>query len=153
MTVKPGHQTTGNVRMIWLDESSFTMFSTSGRVYIWRAHKEAYNLECLVATVKHGEDSVMVWAAMSWYSILLVPLLPFMAELLWGSMWTGWVIRCIPWSRHYFRTTVHFSKMTMLMQFSKMAVSTFTQLELFSHGSKSMKMNLSIFPGQHNHQM
>jgi hypothetical protein len=35
----------------------------------------------------------MVWAAMSWYSV--VPLLPFLAELLQGSTGTGWVIRYI----------------------------------------------------------
>jgi hypothetical protein len=29
----------------------------------------------------------------------------------------------------------------------------FTQLELFSHGLKSMKVNFNIFPGQHNHQI
>jgi hypothetical protein len=33
--------------------------------------------------------SVMVWAVISWYSILLVPLLSFMAKLLQGSTWTG----------------------------------------------------------------
>jgi hypothetical protein len=27
------------------------------------------------------------------------------------------------------------------------------QLKLFSHGLKSMKVNFSIFPGQHNHQI
>jgi hypothetical protein len=37
--------------------------------------------------MKHGVGSVMVWAAISWYSILLVPFLPFMAELLQGSMY------------------------------------------------------------------
>jgi hypothetical protein len=95
-TIKPGHKTTGNAHMIWLDESSFMLFPTSGRVYVWKTPKEAYNLECLVPTVKHREGSVMVWAAILWYSILLVPLLPFMVELLQGSMWTGWVIRCIP---------------------------------------------------------
>jgi hypothetical protein len=46
MTVKPGHQTTGNVRMIWSDELPFTLFLTSQRVYVWRTPKEAYNLEC-----------------------------------------------------------------------------------------------------------
>jgi hypothetical protein len=48
------------------------------------------------STVKHGGGSVMVWATISWYSIQLVPLLPFMAESLQGSAWTGGVIRCIP---------------------------------------------------------
>jgi hypothetical protein len=30
-TIKPGHQTTGNTFVIWSDESSFTLFRTSGR--------------------------------------------------------------------------------------------------------------------------
>jgi hypothetical protein len=39
--IKPGHETTGNARMIWSDESSFTLFPTSGRVYVWGIPKEA----------------------------------------------------------------------------------------------------------------
>jgi hypothetical protein len=45
------------------------MFPTSGRVYVSRTHKEAYNLECLAPTVKDGGGSMMVWAAISWYSL------------------------------------------------------------------------------------
>lgn len=60
------------------------------------------------------------------YCILLVPLLPFMAELLQMSTWTGWVIRCI----HDPDDAVLF-KTTML---------SFTQLELFSHGLKISKV-------------
>jgi hypothetical protein len=55
---KPGHQTTGNARVIWSDKSSFTLFTTSGRVCVWRIPKEAYNPECLVPTVKHRGGSV-----------------------------------------------------------------------------------------------
>jgi hypothetical protein len=33
-TIKPGQQTNGNARMMWSDDSSFTLFPTSGRVYI-----------------------------------------------------------------------------------------------------------------------
>jgi hypothetical protein len=35
-TIKPGHQTTGNGCVIWSDESSFTLYPTSGRVCVWR---------------------------------------------------------------------------------------------------------------------
>jgi hypothetical protein len=53
-TIKPWHQITRNAAVIWSDESSFTLFPTSGRIYVWRTPKEAYNPECLVPTVKHG---------------------------------------------------------------------------------------------------
>jgi hypothetical protein len=49
-TVEPGRETTGNARVIWSDESSFTLFPTSGRVCVWRTPKEAYNPECLVGS-------------------------------------------------------------------------------------------------------
>jgi hypothetical protein len=64
-TIKPVHQATGNARVIWSDESSFTPFPTSGRVYVWRRPKEAYNPGCLIRTVKHWGGSVMVWAEIS----------------------------------------------------------------------------------------
>jgi hypothetical protein len=37
--------------------------------------------------------------------------------------------------------------------FKKKTMSPFKQLELFSHGLKSMKVNFNIFPGLHNHQI
>jgi hypothetical protein len=54
----------------WSDESSFTLYATSGRVYFCITPKETYNPECLVPTVKHGGGSVTIWAAISWYSAL-----------------------------------------------------------------------------------
>jgi hypothetical protein len=33
-TIKPGQQTTGNARVMWSDESTFTLLPTSGRVYV-----------------------------------------------------------------------------------------------------------------------
>jgi hypothetical protein len=48
----------------------------------------------------------------------------------------------IPWSRRYFQT----------MQFSKTAVPHW-QPELLNHSLKSMKVNFSIYLGQHNHQI
>jgi len=44
------------------------LFPISGWIYVWRTPKEAYNLECLVQSVKHGGRSVIIWATVSWYS-------------------------------------------------------------------------------------
>lgn len=56
-------------KVVWSDESSFTLFPTTGRVYVWRSPNEAYNQECLLPTVKHGGGSVMVWGAISWNGV------------------------------------------------------------------------------------
>jgi len=48
--------------VIWSDESSFTMFSTNGRVHVWRQPKEPHNAECLGPTVNCSGGSVMLWA-------------------------------------------------------------------------------------------
>jgi hypothetical protein len=50
------------------DKSSFTLFPTSGWVYVWRTPKETYKPECLLPTVKHVGRSVIIWGATSWYS-------------------------------------------------------------------------------------
>ena len=54
--------------VIQSDELSFTLFSISGQVYIWGMPKEAYNPAFLVPTLKYGDRSVTIWAAISWYS-------------------------------------------------------------------------------------
>jgi hypothetical protein len=103
------------------------LFPTSGRV----SPREAYNPECFAPIVKHGGRSEMVWAAISWYSILLAPLLPFMAKLLQGSIYMDRLGNQV---HPTIQTSMHFSKMTM---------PPFTQLELFSHGLKSVKVNFN----------
>ncbi|GFT28088.1 transposable element Tcb1 transposase [Trichonephila clavipes] len=47
-------------QVIWSDESTFTLFQTTGRIYVWRTPKEAVAPECIVPTVKHGGGSLMV---------------------------------------------------------------------------------------------
>jgi hypothetical protein len=64
-TTKYGYQNNWK-HVVWSDGSSFTLFPTSGRVYIWRTPKEAYNPECLLPTPKHRRGSVMVWASVSY---------------------------------------------------------------------------------------
>lgn len=56
-------------QVIWSDESSFTLFQTTGRVFVWRTPAEAFHVDCLVPTVKHGGGSVMAWGAISWRSL------------------------------------------------------------------------------------
>jgi hypothetical protein len=40
-----------------------------------------------------------------------------------------------------------------VVQFSKKPMPLFTQLEVFSHGLKNVKVNFNIFPGQHSHHI
>jgi hypothetical protein len=74
-------------RVIWVDESSFTVPYMRKSL---RLENTKGNLQSKIpgSSSETRVGSVMVWAAVSWYSILLVPLLPFMAELLQGSTWT-----------------------------------------------------------------
>ena len=49
-------------KVLWTDESKFTLFSSSRRrVYVSRRKGEEYQPECLRPTVKFGGKSVMVW--------------------------------------------------------------------------------------------
>jgi hypothetical protein len=57
---KLGHQTTWNTCMIWSYESSFKLFPTLERVYVWMTPGEPYNSECLVLAVKHGGGALMI---------------------------------------------------------------------------------------------
>jgi hypothetical protein len=119
-TIKHGHQTTGNMCMLWSDESSFTLYPTSGKVYVWRTPKEACNPECLVLTVKHGGGFMMLWAAISWYSVGPIITLHDLITVREYVDRLGNQVH--PMIRRYFRT---------MMQFLKKEVLPFTQLELF----------------------
>jgi hypothetical protein len=89
-------------------------FGEPWKLTIWNPWLQQWNT---------GGGSVMIWTAISWYSIQLVPLLPSTADLLQTSMVTGSVIMCIPWSRSCIRG----------IQFSKKTMPPFTQMELISH--------------------
>ena len=46
---------------MWSDESKFELFSSKGRVMVWRTPKETFDPQWIVPTVKHGGDLVTVW--------------------------------------------------------------------------------------------
>jgi hypothetical protein len=60
-TIKPGHQTAGNMHAIWSDESSLRLLPTSEKVYIWRTPKSGMS-----GSNSEIQGSVMVWADTSW---------------------------------------------------------------------------------------
>jgi hypothetical protein len=115
--IRPGHQTTGNA---WYDQMSFKLFLTSGRDFVWRY--PVWNVWFQQRNMTRGE---VLWRFGKQHrSILLVPFLPFMVELMQGCT-AGCVTRCINDP-----DKTQFSKMTMQKG--------------FSHGLKSMKVD--IFP-------
>jgi len=52
-------------RIIFSDESSFTIFSDGKGVRVWRTKDERFARGCTVPTVQKGGGSVMVWGCMS----------------------------------------------------------------------------------------
>ena len=47
--------------IIWSDESRFLLFENDGQQWVWRKPHEKYDVDCLVPTVKSGNEGVMVW--------------------------------------------------------------------------------------------
>lgn len=56
-------------KVVWSDESRFTLFRNDGKIHVWRLPKEKYDINCLVPTVKHGGGGVMMWGCFSWYGL------------------------------------------------------------------------------------
>ncbi len=49
-----------NAIHVLFSESTFTVCPISGKVTVWRSHKEAYHPDCCMPRVKHGGGSVKV---------------------------------------------------------------------------------------------
>jgi hypothetical protein len=130
--------------VIWSDESSFTLFPTPGRVYIWRTPNEAYNQECLVTTEKYGGgfcdglgSNIVVH-----YSVGLI--ITVHGQITAREYVDRLCNQMLPIIQKLF------PKNDVVFQEDN---APFTQLELFGHGLKSMTVNFNIFLGQHSHQI
>jgi hypothetical protein len=113
--------------VIWLDESSFTLFPVSGRAYVWRTHKEAYNSEYLVPTLKHEEGSVVVKVEIKWYPVGRI-------ITLHGRITTREYVDRLGNQAHPMIQTLSLNNDVVF----KTTVPPVTQLKLLSHGLTSM---------------
>ncbi|GBC03349.1 hypothetical protein RclHR1_05080015 [Rhizophagus clarus] len=47
--------------IIWSDESRFLLFQNDAHHWVWRKPHKKYDVNCLIPTVKSGNQGVMVW--------------------------------------------------------------------------------------------
>jgi hypothetical protein len=122
---------------MWSAESSFMLFPAPGRVCIWRTLKKAYNPECPFSTVKHGKFCDGLG-----YS--LGPPITLHGRIAANDFMDR------------FGNQVHPMIQTLFPKNDSVFPddnAPCTQMEQLSHSLRSMKVNFSIFPGQHNHQI
>lgn len=55
--------------IIWSDESKFELFRGDGRRWVWRMPHEKYDVECLIPTMKSGQEGIMVWGCFTKYGL------------------------------------------------------------------------------------
>jgi hypothetical protein len=48
-------------KIVWNDESRFTLFQNDGKIRVWHLQKEKYDIDCFIPTMKHGGGGVMMW--------------------------------------------------------------------------------------------
>jgi hypothetical protein len=140
--IKPGYQTTVNEHVMWSDVSSFTLFPTSGRVYVCKTPKGAYTPECLVPTVKHRGGSVMVWVAISCNSV--GPITTPHGRITAREYVDRLCNQVLPMIQTLFPNNA------AVFQDDSAPIHTAGTVR---YGLNIMKVNFSIFPGQHSRQI
>jgi hypothetical protein len=96
--------------------------------------RKPYNPECLVPSVKHGDGSVIIWAAISWYSA--------------GQITASDYVDILGTHMHLMVQTLFPNNNAIFQE----DICPYTQTHVFCLGFRNMKMHFNIFLGQHNCQ-
>ena len=56
-------------RVLWSDESRFTIWLSDGRMWVWQMPGERYLTQCTVPTVTFGGGGIMVLGGFSWLGL------------------------------------------------------------------------------------
>ncbi len=75
--------------VLWSDETKINLFGSDGVKRVWWQQGEEYKDKCVLPTVKHGSDCVMVWGCMNAAgSSLREPWIPTCTVTYWSSTWS-----------------------------------------------------------------
>ncbi len=120
-------------KVMWSDESRFTLFQSDGRIRVRREADELMHSSCLVPTAQACGGSAMIWGCCSWSGLGSATYVP--KE--WGQL-TTWIY----WMTRLFHQWI-FSSL-MARAYSKMTMPGFIGLKLWKNGSGSIYIYILV---------
>ncbi|CAB5385642.1 unnamed protein product [Rhizophagus irregularis] len=129
--------------VVWLDESTYTQFRTSGFGRVWRESSEEFHEDCIASTVQKSFGR-MFWGCFSWVGMgPLVPLTGRITGAIHRETLANYAIPTVKSHAKKIKKKIFFQENNALVHIAKIARSflTSSNIELFPWPAQSPDMN------------